>query len=66
MILKSDLSVLVDRRLDSFTCMCTMVVSLECILYCWACLAVSSVHKFRKPYLMALVQLEMTGEKRAA
>ena len=65
MILKSDLSVSVDRRLDSFTCMCTMVVSLECILYRWTCLAVSSVHKFRKPYLMALFQLEMTGEKRA-
>ena len=65
MMLKTDLSVLVDWRLDCCSCMCTMVVALECGLYCCTCLDVSSGHESRKPSLMSLVQVETTGKKRA-
>ena len=54
-MLKSDLIIFVDPRLDCCACMCPMVVSSECGLYCCTCLAVSSCHKYRKPALMVLV-----------
>ena len=65
-MLKYDLSVLVDQRLDRCACMCPMVVASECGLYCCFCLDVSSGHESRKLCLMALVQVEITGEKRVA
>ena len=53
-MLKSDLSVLVDQRLDRCACMCPMVVASECGLYCCTCLSVSAGHKSSKPALMVI------------
>ena len=65
-MLKDYWIVLVDQRLDHCACMCPMVVDSECDFYCCTCLAVSSGHKYRKPALVALVKVEMTGKKREA
>ena len=65
-MLKSDLSFLVDQRLDCCACMCPMVVASECRLYWCTCLSVSSGHYSRKPALMSLFQVDVTVEKRAA
>ena len=64
-MLTSDLIVLVDWILDCCACMCPMVVSSDCGLYCSNYLAASSGHKYRKPALMDLVQVDMNGKKRA-
>ena len=63
-MLKAYLSVLIDWRLDCCACIFSMVVASDCGLYRCNYLAVSLGHKYRRPTLMALVQVEMTGNKR--
>ena len=66
MILKAGLVILVDWRLDLCACMYPVVVTSECGVYCWNCLAVIPGYSYRKPALMALVQVNITGKKRVA
>ena len=57
MMLKADLSVLVDRKLDRCACMGPMVVASECGFYCWTCMAVRSGQNSRRTYFMSLVHV---------